>query len=122
MQTQRNSPITSIAVGVCEKPTEFSSLRNPHSNPFNPMSRVKLSQKNIIGPILNKIRTSKGISQGELAELCKKNGWSIARDTITRIESKKRLVADYEIFLLANALQVAPTSLLPVQVNLPTIS
>jgi len=84
------------------------------------MSRIKLPQKNIIGPNLNKIRTDKGISQKELAERCKANGWDIARDTITRIESKKRLVADYEIFLLAKALKITPASLLPFDDNLTT--
>lgn len=81
------------------------------------MSRIKITHKNVIGPMLCKFRTSMKISQEELAARCQRMGWDIARDTITRIEGRNRLVADYEILLLALALKVAPASLLPYKIN-----
>ena len=63
--------------------------------------------------MLCKFRSGLKISQEELAARCQRMGWDIARDTITRIEGGKRLVADYEILLLAKALAIAPASLLP---------
>jgi len=85
------------------------------------MSRIKIQHKNIIGKNLCEIRDSLKISQEELAARCQRMGWDIARDTITRIEGLKRLVTDYEIFLLAKALDVIPTSLLPYRVDLREI-
>lgn len=81
------------------------------------MARIKLSLKNIIGPLLGKVRQGRGISQEEMADRCQLIGWDIARDTITRIEGGKRLVADYEILLLAKALKINPASLLPYEAD-----
>lgn len=86
------------------------------------MARVKTHSKNVTGQMLQKLRTGLGISQEELAARCQRMGWDIARDTITRIEGRNRLVADYEIFLLAYALQVTPASLLPYKVNISQIT
>jgi transcriptional regulator with XRE-family HTH domain len=81
------------------------------------MARIKVSGKNVIGPLVNKFRNGLGISQEELAARCQRLGWDIARDTITRIEGGNRLVADYELFLLAAALKIPPALLLPGRIN-----
>jgi len=86
------------------------------------MPRTKIKRKNVIGQMLCKTRWDLGISQEELAARCQRLGWDIARDTITRIEGMKRLVADYEIFLLATALGVMPSALLPCKVNVREIT
>ena len=82
------------------------------------MSRIKIRQKNVIGPTLTKLRTGMNLSQEELAAKCQRLGWDIARDTIAKIEGRNRLVADYEILLLASAMQVNPTAFFPFKVNL----
>jgi len=82
------------------------------------MPRIKIARKNVIGPELCRLRLDRGWSQEELATKCQLMGWDIVRDTITRIEARNRLVADYEILLLAKVLQVNPTALLPYKTNL----
>jgi len=86
------------------------------------MSRIKIKHKNVIGKVLSKTRNDLEISQEDLAARCQRMGWDIARDTITRIEGMKRLVADYEIFLLATALGVMPSALLPCKINVREIT
>jgi transcriptional regulator with XRE-family HTH domain len=81
------------------------------------MARVKIQRKNVVGPNLHRIRTGAGLSQEELAARCQRLGWDIARDTITRIEGRKRLVTDYEILLLALALKVNPTVFFPYKID-----
>ncbi|AHF89570.1 XRE family transcriptional regulator [Opitutaceae bacterium TAV5] len=75
--------------------------------------RKKRTRKNLIGRVLSRIRDEKAISQRELADICQRSGWSIARDTITRIENGKRKVSDYEVVILARALGVDKHSLFP---------
>jgi len=82
------------------------------------MARIKIARKNVVGPELCRLRVAKGLSQEELATKCQLMGWDIVRDTITRIEARKRLVADYEILLLAEVMQVNPMALLPYRTNL----
>jgi transcriptional regulator with XRE-family HTH domain len=77
------------------------------------MSRVKKSTKNVAGPVLRRVRAGLELSQDELAARCQRMGWSIARDTVTRIEGGKRLVSDYELLILARALGVPVTCLFP---------
>ena len=82
------------------------------------MARIKIARKNVIGPELCRLRVRVGLSQEELAAKCQLRGWDITRLTITRIEARARLVADYEILLLAEVLRVNPMALLPYKTNL----
>ncbi|RRJ97109.1 XRE family transcriptional regulator [Opitutaceae bacterium TAV4] len=77
------------------------------------VSKKKRIRKNLIGRVLPRIRDQKNISQRELADTCQRLGWSIARDTITRIENEKRKVSDYEVVILARALRVEKHLLFP---------
>ena len=47
-----------------------------------------------------------GLSQEELAAKVQLNGHSLTQKAISRIETGQRIVADYEIPLLADALKV----------------
>ena len=76
------------------------------------MSRVKHSAKNITGQILCKIRDEMNLTQDDVARKCQLMGWDISRDTIMKIEGNRRLVADYELHLLAKSLNVNPERLL----------
>jgi transcriptional regulator with XRE-family HTH domain len=70
------------------------------------MSRTKLLKKNLTGSILRKHRENNGLTQDDVARRCQLMGWDISRDTITKIELNRRLVADYEIYLFATALRI----------------
>jgi len=77
------------------------------------MGRTKMPAKNVTGPLLRRLRSTAGISQDDLAARCQRLGWSIARDTITRIEGGNRLVSDYELLIFAKVLDLPVTCLLP---------
>ncbi len=48
-----------------------------------------------------------------LATKCQLAGWDISRDIIARIELRIRWVADFELILLAQVLNVSVAELLP---------
>lgn len=68
---------------------------------------------NLIGAELRKEREAKDWSQDDLARRCQLMGWDISRETVTRIETRQRLVSDYEICILAAALGIEARSLVP---------
>ena len=82
------------------------------------MSRTKLPKKNLTGSILRKYREKNGLTQDDVARKCQLMGWDISRDTITKIELNRRLVADYEIHLLASALSIGYEDLMEKQTDL----
>ncbi|MFA6962726.1 MAG: helix-turn-helix transcriptional regulator [Opitutaceae bacterium] len=68
---------------------------------------------NLIGAELRNQRESKDWSQDDLARRCQLMGWDISRETVTRIETRQRLVSDYEVCLLAVALGIDAHKLIP---------
>lgn len=63
---------------------------------------------NICGERVRIAREHRGLSQEELAAKVQLNGHSLTQKAISRIETGQRIVADYEISLLADALAVDP--------------
>lgn len=61
---------------------------------------------NISGERIRMAREKRGLSQEELAAKIQLNGHSLSQKAISRIETGQRIVADYEIPLLADALKV----------------
>lgn len=61
---------------------------------------------NICGERVRIAREKRGLSQEELAAKVQLNGHSLTQKAISRIETGQRIVADYEIPLLADALKV----------------
>lgn len=61
---------------------------------------------NICGERVRIAREDRGLSQEELAAKIQLNGHSLTQKAISRIETGQRVVADYEIPLLADALKV----------------
>lgn len=74
---------------------------------------MERSIRNLVGPILRRIRTEKRLSQAELAAKCQIQGWDISRDIVASIEDQSRAVIEAEIVMLAIVLEVEPASLLP---------
>ena len=69
-------------------------------------------KRNICGEKLRKFRMEKGLSQESLAAKIQLRGLDLTQKTISRIETGKRLITDYELKYLADALGVPVRELL----------
>ena len=69
--------------------------------------------RNIVGPNVRRIRSKRGLSQAQLVAMCQRSGWDISREILAKIEAQIRWVSDFELLLLAAALRVPVTELLP---------
>ena len=68
--------------------------------------------RNIVGPIVRQLREKKGLTQPQLAAKLNVEGWDISRETLAKIESQIRWVADFEVLKLAGGLGVEGPDLL----------
>jgi transcriptional regulator with XRE-family HTH domain len=69
--------------------------------------------RNIVGPQIKALREKRGLTQPMLAAKCHLLGWDLSRETLAKIESRIRWVADYELLCLAQSLGVSAEALLP---------
>jgi len=69
-------------------------------------------KKNIVGPVVRELREKSGLTQPQLAAKLNVLGWDISRETLAKIESQFRWVADFEILKLAGALGIEGPELL----------
>lgn len=69
-------------------------------------------KKNVTGANIKRIRLQARISQTELAQLLQNEGITIERDSISRMESGRRVVLDYELIIIAKVLDVPIQELL----------
>lgn len=67
---------------------------------------------NCCGERIREARTAAGLSQEQLALRVQLGGHSLTQKAISRIEAGQRVVPDYEVLLLAEALGVDPLWLL----------
>ena len=72
-------------------------------------------KKNICGARVREARKKLGLSQGDLAAKLQVSGVIIEKNSISRIESGARFVADYELLVLSNVLNVSPSYLLGIE-------
>ncbi|MEK4110101.1 transcriptional regulator with XRE-family HTH domain [Paenibacillus sp. DS2363] len=63
--------------------------------------------KNIIGSRVVTIRKSKGIKQREFLARLQTLGLDISQTSLSRLEGQYRLVQDYEVVVIAKALEVS---------------
>ncbi|WP_342572279.1 helix-turn-helix transcriptional regulator [Paenibacillus sp. FSL R5-0749] len=63
--------------------------------------------KNIIGSRVVAIRKSKGIKQREFLAKLQTLGLDISQTSLSRLEGQYRLVQDYEVVMIARALEVS---------------
>ena len=63
-------------------------------------------KKNLCGDRVREARQKKRMSQSDLAARLQVNGIILERDSISRIESGMRFVADYELLVLSKVLKV----------------
>ena len=69
----------------------------------------------MIGPQVRRLRTSGKLTQDELAARCAVAGFDIGRASVSHIETGLRGVSDLEMVLLAKALRVPVTALVPAE-------
>ena len=67
---------------------------------------------NICGENIRLIRTKKKVTQTDLAARLQVRGVQLNQNSICRIEKGKRVVADYELLIIADALGVEVRELL----------
>ncbi len=77
------------------------------------MQNLKLNVKNIVGEQVRQLRWARGLRQRDLAARLQIIGWDAGRVTVSKIESRLRCVADYELLQLAKALGVNVADLFP---------
>ena len=70
---------------------------------------------NISGEKVRAVREGAGISQEQLAARLQLAGLNITQKAVSRIETGDRIVADYELEYLANALGVTVCQLLKIK-------
>lgn len=71
------------------------------------------TSKNIIGREVARLRNERALSQADLAALAQRSGWDISRETIAKIESGVRWVADVEVVKWAQIFKVPLSELFP---------
>ena len=69
-------------------------------------------KKNVSGELIRQFRVKNRLSQSELAARLQIKGVMLERDSISRIESGTRFVADYELYIFAEVLGVKVSDLL----------
>jgi transcriptional regulator with XRE-family HTH domain len=78
------------------------------------MKRKKQKKpKNLVGPQIRKLRYQKGLTQELFAARCSVVGFELTRATLSKIEAQLRCITDIELLILAKALNVEVTELLP---------
>jgi DNA-binding XRE family transcriptional regulator len=82
---------------------------------FWSMARRTKKLRNIVGPQVRKLRYEKGLTQELFAARCSVLGLQLSRATLSKIEAQLRCVSDSELMLLAEALRVNVSALLPVR-------
>ena len=63
--------------------------------------------RNIVGPLVRELREKQGLTQAELAAKLNLAGWDLSRETLAKIESQIRWVADFELLYLAEGLGIS---------------
>lgn len=69
--------------------------------------------RNFVGPTVRRLRSNLGLTQAMLAARCQRLGWEISRESLAKIESQIRWVADFELLHLARVFQVDVSELVP---------
>ena len=72
-------------------------------------------KKNICGSRIKEARKALHLSQEDLAAKLQVSGVVIERNSISRIESGDRFIADYELLVLSQILGVTPAYLLGIE-------
>lgn len=98
------------AAPITASPKRASFAYDWKGAPSSSVPKVERA-KNVVGPQVRKLRWERGLKQREIAARLQIAGWDADRATISKIESRLRCVADYELPLLARVLKVEVSAL-----------
>lgn len=73
-------------------------------------------KRNVCGEQIRELRVRSRLSQSDLAEKMREEGVMLERDSISRIESGTRYVADYELAAFARILEANVDDLLEIEI------
>lgn len=82
-----------------------------------PKPRTQTGEKNLISARLKQLREARGLSLRDLAHQLQLSGVDMDKNVITRIETNKRYVTDFELKSLAALFQVSYAYLLDGEEN-----
>lgn len=68
--------------------------------------KLPIGSRNIVGAKVARIRKEKHIKQKDLVAILQSNGMDICDTSMSRLEGQNRLVQDFEVPILAEALGV----------------
>lgn len=68
--------------------------------------RIPIGSRNIVGAKVERIRKEKHIKQKDLVAILQSKGMDICDTSMSRLEGQNRLVQDFEVPILAEALGV----------------
>ena len=74
--------------------------------------KIALGNKNIIGSKVNALRRENGVKQKDFLARLQTLGMDVSATSLSRLEGQHRLVQDYEVLILAQALDVGVGELL----------
>jgi transcriptional regulator with XRE-family HTH domain len=69
--------------------------------------QIPIGQRNIVGAKVVQVREAKRMKQKELVALLQSKGMDISDTSMSRLEGQNRLVQDFEVPILADALGVS---------------
>ena len=69
--------------------------------------------QNIVGPCVREIRIKANMTQPQLVAKCNLLGWDLSRETLAKIVSQVRKIADFELLCLSRCLGVPVEGLVP---------
>lgn len=68
--------------------------------------------RNIVGPVVRELRQKRRLTQPQLVARLNIAGWGVSRETLAKIETRIRWVADFEIGMIAGGLEIEAPELL----------
>ena len=69
--------------------------------------KIPVGNRNIVGAKVAQVRKEKGIKQKDLAAALQSRGMDICDTSMSRLEGQNRMVQDFEVPILAEALGVS---------------
>ena len=69
--------------------------------------KIPVGNRNIVGAKVAQVRKEKGIKQKDLVAALQSRGMDICDTSMTRLEGQNRMVQDFEVPILAEALGVS---------------
>ena len=67
--------------------------------------------KNALGPVIKKIRVSRGWTLEQVAKRLRSSGWKCSAARLDRIERQKVAIKDFEVYYLCAALETSQDDL-----------